>query len=153
MHNPFLPHIRFITTVREAFRMKYDETQKITALGVVIFSFLSLGICLLIVLAINVLTALLVLKTSLPEGALKVGSVLGSGIGVIASTAFMTAKGRVKGIVSAGIISTIIVLVKVIGNSIMNLGGFFTLAGFAGILIVIIFSLIGAVLGTTLKRG
>ncbi len=133
--------------------MKYEETKKITALGVVIFSFLSLLICLMIILAIDAVTAFLVLKTALPEGFLKIGSVLGNVLGVITSTAFLTAKGKVKGIVSAGIISALIVILKFIGNLMMNLGGYFTLPGFAGILIIIVFSLMGGVLGSTLKRG
>lgn len=133
--------------------MKYEETQKITALGVVIFSFLSLMLCAGIILTVDAITALLVLKTALPEGILKVGSVLGNGLGVIASTTFLTTKGRVKGIVSAGIVSGVLVAIKIVGNTLMKLGGYFTPMGFAGIMIVIVFSLIGGVLGTAIKRG
>ena len=47
--------------------MKYEEPQKITALGVVIFSFISLLLGLALIALVDVLSAFLVLKTSLPE--------------------------------------------------------------------------------------
>ncbi len=133
--------------------MKYEETQKITALGVVIFSFLSLLLCLIIIVAVDLMTAFLVLKTQLPEHILKVGSVLGSGFGLIISTTLLTAKGRVKGIVASAVMAAFVIAIKIIGNSIMNLGGYFTWMGFAGILFTIVFSFVGGVLGTVIKKG
>ncbi len=132
--------------------MKYEETQKITALGVVIFSFIALLLCLIIVAAVDSLTALLVLKTPLPEHILKVGSVLGSGFGLILSTALLTAKGRMKGIVASAIMAAFIVAIKIIGNTVMGMGGYFTWMGFAGILFTIVFSFVGGILGTVLKK-
>lgn len=132
--------------------MKYEESQKITALGVVIFSFLTLLICFALLGLVDALTALLVLKTALPESVLKIGSVLGSGIGMIISTAMLTAKGRVKGIIAAGIMAGAVVLIKILGNMLLDLGGYFTWNGFAGILFTVVFALIGGVLGSALKR-
>ncbi len=131
--------------------MKYEESQKITALGVVIFSFIALLGCLAVIAAVDGLTAILVLKTALPEGALKIGSVLGSGIGIILSTALLTAKGRMKGIVSAGIIAGCVLLLKILGNTLLNMGGYFTWNGFVGALFTVVFALIGGVLGAALK--
>ncbi len=132
--------------------MKFEETKKITALGVVIFSFIALLICLVLMMSVYGLTALLVLKTALPETALKIGGVLGSGIGIIASTAFLTKKGRVKGIVSAGIMSGCILLFKILGNAALDMGGYFNWYGFIGSLFTIVFAFIGAVVGSALKR-
>lgn len=132
--------------------MKYEETKKITALGVVIFSFIALLICFALIAIVDALTALLVLKTALPESFLKIGSVLGNGIGMIVATALLTMKGRMKGIISAGIMSGGVLLIKILGNSLMNMGGYFTWNGFVGALFVIVFALLGAVLGSSLKR-
>lgn len=132
--------------------MKYEESKKITALGVVIFSFIAILLCLVVISMVGGLTALLVLKTSLPESVLKIGNVFGSGIGIILSTALLTSKGRMKGIVSAGIIAGGIILIKIIGNGLLNLGGYFTWNGFVGILFAIVFALIGGVLGAAMKR-
>ncbi len=132
--------------------MKKDDMKKITALGVVIFSFIGIGICFAAIVLVDAITALLVLKTSLPESALKIGSVVGSGIGLIASTAFVTLKGRMRGIVATAIMAGIIIAVKILGNGMMNLGGYFNFTGLIGILFAVIFALIGGVLGTALKR-
>lgn len=132
--------------------MKYEESQKITALGVVIFSFLALIACFVLISLIDALAALLVLKTSLPESVLKIGSVLGSGIGIITSTAMLTAKGRIKGIIAAAIVAVSVILIKILGNILLSLGGYFTWNGFAGILFTVVFALIGGVLGSALKR-
>ncbi len=131
--------------------MKYDEPQKITALGVVIFSFLSLLICFGIIALIDILAAFLVLKTPLPESVLKIGNVLGCGAGIITSTAMLTVKGRMKGILSAGIIAACIIMIKIIGNNLMELNGYFNWNGFAGIIFTVVFALIGGVLGASLK--
>ncbi|PWM38603.1 MAG: hypothetical protein DBX52_06720 [Clostridiales bacterium] len=132
--------------------MKYEEPQKITALGVVIFSFISLLLGLALIALVDVLSAFLVLKTSLPESFLKVGSVLGCGIGLITATAFLTARGKVKGIVAAGILSACLIIIKILGNAALKLGGYFTWNGFIGILFVVVFCLIGGVLGSSLKK-
>ncbi len=132
--------------------MKKDDMKKITALGVVIFSFMGIGICFAVILFVDAIAAFLVLKTSLPESTLKIGSVVGSGIGLIASTAFVTLKGRIKGIIATAIMAGLMIVVKILGNSMMNLGGYFNFTGLVGILFVVIFALIGGVLGTALKR-
>ena len=131
--------------------MKYEMSQKITALGVVIFSFLSLLICFGIIALIDILAAFLVLKTPLPESVLKIGNVLGCGAGIITSTAMLTVKGRMKGILSAGIIAACIIMIKIIGNNLMELNGYFNWNGFAGIIFTVVFALIGGVLGASLK--
>ncbi|MBQ7936259.1 MAG: hypothetical protein IJ333_07955, partial [Clostridia bacterium] len=113
--------------------MKYEESQKITALGVVIFSFFAMLLALAIAAAFGGLSALLVLKTNLPESFLKVGSVLGSGLGLVVATAFLTAAGKVKGIIAAAIMAVAMILIKVLGNALMDMGGFFTPNGLVGI--------------------
>ncbi len=133
--------------------MKYEELRKITAHGVVIFSFFALLLYVIIVAVVDGITALLVLKTALPESVLKIGGVLGSGIAMIVSTALLTALGRVKGILAAGIMSVTVIAVKICGNMLLELGGYFTWNGFAGILFTVVFALIGAVVGTASKRG
>ena len=132
--------------------MKYEETKKITALGVVIFSFIGIFMCLAIVVVLDMIAALLVAKTALPEGFLKIVGVLASGAGLIVSTVFITVKGKVKGIVSAGIISAGIILIKVIGNALLDMQGYFNLSGLIGMVLVIVFSLVGGILGSMLKR-
>ncbi len=131
--------------------MKKDDMKKITALGVVIFSFIGIVICFAAIAVVDAITAMLVLKTSLPESVLKIGSVIGSGIGLIASTAFVTLKGRMKGIIATAIMAAVIIIVKIIGNGMMNLGGYLNFTGLIGILFAVIFALIGGVLGTALK--
>lgn len=132
--------------------MKYENTQKITALGVVIFSFAAILGALVIAALFGCLSALLVLKTSIPESFIKIGNVLGGGIGMIAASAFLTAAGKVKGILSAGIIATAMILIKVIGNTAMGLGGYFGLSGWIGILFVLLFSVSGGIIGTMMKK-
>ena len=131
--------------------MKYEESQKITALGVVIFSFISVVIALLIQLVFDVFTALLVLKTSVPESMINLGSVIGTGVGLIVSTAFLTAYGRIKGIFAAIILSVVTIFIKILGNVMMGYGGYFNLKGLIGIVFVLAFSLIGAAAGAKLK--
>ncbi len=133
--------------------MKYEELRKITAPGVVIFSFLALLLYLILVAIVDAVTALLVLKTAIPEAALKIGGVLGSGIGMITATATLTAVGRMKGIVASCIMAATVVIVKICGNMLLDMGGYFTWNGFAGIIFAIVFALIGGVLGSAAKRG
>lgn len=132
--------------------MKQNDTKKITALGVVIFSFFGIVICMAILLLFDFIFALLVAKTTIPEGFLKVANVVASAIALIASTAFITAKGRVKGIVSAGVISAGIILIKIIGNAAMDMGGYLDLNGLVGAVLTVIFSIVGGVLGSMLKQ-
>jgi hypothetical protein len=131
--------------------MKYEETKKITALGVVIFSFAAILLCMIIIVAIDCIAALLVLKTSMPEGFLKIASVIAGGCGVITATAFLTAKGRVKGIISAGIMAASLVLIKVLGSSLLNFGNYLTFSGVIGIAFTIVFAFVGGVVGSALK--
>ncbi|MBQ7096164.1 MAG: hypothetical protein IJN80_06945 [Clostridia bacterium] len=132
--------------------MKYEDSQKITALGVVIFSFIALLIGTASILAIASLTALLVQHTNLPESLLKIGSVIGGGVGLLISSAFMTVKTKIKGIFSALIVAVVAVAIKLIGNHTMDLGGYFTVNGLIGILFTIIFSLAGGVVGASIKK-
>ena len=132
--------------------MKYDEPQKITALGVVIFSFFSLVIVLIIAAVFGGLSSLLVLKTNLPESFLKVGSVLGGGLGTIVAAAFLTAAGKVKGIVSAAFITAAEIVLKMVGNTAMDMGGYFSLNGLIGIVFIMLFSLAGGILGTMIRK-
>lgn len=132
--------------------MKYEDSQKITALGVVIFSFFAMLLALAIAAAFGGLSALLVLKTNLPESFLKVGSVLGSGLGLVVATAFLTAAGKVKGIVATGIMTVMMILIKVLGNILMNMGGFFALNGLIGMVFVVIFTFVGGIIGTAIKN-
>ena len=132
--------------------MKYENTQKITTLGVVIFSFAAIIMAMLIAVLFGGLSALLVLKTSLPESFLKVGSVVGGGLGLLCASAFLTAAGKVKGILASGIIALLTILIKVIGNSLMNLGGYFSVNGLIGILFIIVFSFAGGVIGSMIKK-
>lgn len=133
--------------------MKYEDPQKITALGVVVFSFISLAMGLVLILLVNLLADLLVLKTNLPESFLTVGNVVGCGVGLITATAFLAARGRVKGIVASGILAGCFILLKVLGNMVMHLGGYGNLRGLAGIMFVIVFCLVGGVVGSMLKKG
>lgn len=131
--------------------MKYEETKKITALGVVIFSFAAILLCMIIIVAIDCLAALLVLKTSIPESFLKISSVIATGCGIVTATTILTAKGRLKGIVSAGIMAMSLVLIKVFGNALLNLGNYLTLSGVIGIACTIVFAFVGGVVGSALK--
>ncbi len=132
--------------------MNKDSTKKITALGVVIFSFISILIYTLIVFGIDSLTVLLVLKTKLSEDFLKIGSVIASGVGLITSTAFLTVQTKLKGIYAAAIMFGTVFIIKIIGNGLMKFGGYFTLNGFIGILFLIVFALAGGILGSLFKK-
>ncbi len=132
--------------------MKYDDSQKITALGVVIFSFIAILLGAASMLLIAALTSLLVQHTNLPESVLKIGSVIGGGVGLLISSAFMTVKTKIKGIFSALIVAIVAVAVKVIGNHSLDLGGYLTLNGLIGILFTIIFSLAGGMVGASIKK-
>ncbi len=132
--------------------MKNIDSKKITALGVVIFSFIGIMMCLAIIMVLDMIVALLVAKTALPESFLRIGSVLASGIGLVVATAFVTIKGRVKGIVSAGTVAAGIILIKILGNSLLNMNGYLNLNGLVGILLVVVFSFVGGILGSMLKR-
>ncbi len=132
--------------------MKNDNSKKITALGVVIFSFLAIAIMIAVTAIFGALSAILVLKTELPESVLKIGNVLGAGLGAIASAAFLTAAGKVKGIVATAIIFFAEVMIKCLGNIWMGLGGYFTMNGLIGILFVLLFSFVGGVIGGMVKK-
>ena len=132
--------------------MKNTDTKKITTLGVVIFSFISIAMCMMIVMVLDTIIALLVAKTPVPEGFLKIGNVISTGASLIISAMFLTVKGRMKGIVSAGVLSAGIIVIKVIGNSLMGMGGYLNLNGLVGTILVIVFSLVGGILGSMLKR-
>ncbi len=132
--------------------MNKESTKKITALGVVIFSFVSILIYTLIVFGMDSLTVLLVLKTKLSEDFLKIGSVIASGIGLITSTAFLTVQTKLKGIYASATMFGTVFLIKIIGNGLMKFGGYFTLSGFIGILFLIVFALVGGILGSLFKK-
>lgn len=132
--------------------MNKESTKKITALGVVIFSFFCILIYVLIVFCIDSLAVLLVLKTQLSENFLKIGSVVASGVGLIISTGLMTVQTKLKGIYSAAIMFGMVFFIKIIGNALFNFGGYFTFDGFIGILFLIVFALAGGILGSLLKK-
>ena len=132
--------------------MKYEEPQKITALGVVIFSFIAIISAILIAAAFGMLSSFLVLKTNLSENFLKAGSVIGGSLGFVFASAFLTKAGKIKGIISAIIIAVSMILIKIAGNAVMNLGGYFSLNGMIGMLFILIFSFVGSVLGTAIKK-
>ena len=132
--------------------MKYEEPQKITALGVVIFSFIAIISAILIAAAFGMLSSFLVLKTNLSENFLKAGSVIGGSLGLVFASAFLTKAGKIKGIISAIIIAVSMILIKIAGNAVMNLGGYFSLNGMIGMLFILIFSFVGSVLGTAIKK-
>ena len=132
--------------------MNKEFTKKITALGVVIFSFFAISIYLLITLGIDSLAVLLVLKTKLSDDFLKIGSVIASGVGMITATSLLTVQTKLKGIYAAAIMLGMAFIVKIIGNVSMNLGGYFTLNGFIDILFLIVFALAGGILGSLFKK-
>lgn len=132
--------------------MKYEESKKITALGVVIFSFIALLLCFALLAAFDAITALIVLKTSAPESLLKVGNVLGSGVGLIVSTAFLTIKAKMKGILSAGIMGGAVIVIKILGNLALEMGGYFTWSGVIGIVFTLVFVLVGGALGGVMRK-
>ncbi len=132
--------------------MKYEESKKITALGVVIFSFIALLLCFALLAAFDAITALIVLKTSAPESLLKVGNVLGSGVGLIVSTAFLTIKAKMKGILSAGIMGGAVIVIKILGNLALEMGGYFTWNGVIGIVFTLVFVLVGGALGGVMRK-
>ena len=132
--------------------MKNNSIKKITALGVVIFSFIALLIYFAILMGVDALSVALVLKTALPESFIKVGSVVGSGVGLIISTSFLVKKTELKGIIAAAIMAAVILLIKIIGNASMNLGGYFSLSGLIGFGFVLLFALVGGVVGGALKK-
>lgn len=132
--------------------MKNETTKKITALGVVIFSFVSILIYVAIALCIDCLTVLLVWKTELAENFLKIGSVLSSGIGLVVSTIFLTLQTKWKGIYAAGIMFALVIIIKLIGNASMNLGGYFSINGIIGMLFTLVFAFVGGIMGSMLKK-
>lgn len=132
--------------------MKKEDAKKITTLGVVIFSFTAIALCFVIVLVIDMITALLVAKTAMPESVLLVGSVIGNGLGTVIATVFLTLMSRLKGIVSAAIVGVAVIMVKVIGNLVLGMGGYLTWQGAIGILFVAVFSLVGGAVGAALKK-
>ncbi len=132
--------------------MKKEDHKKITALGVVIFSFIAVLICVGVVIAVDIITALLVLKTPISESILMLGSVVGSSLGTVFSSLFLTVKGKVKGIVAAAIIAASVIAVKAVGNAVMGMGGYFSWTGLIGILFVIVFALVGGAVGASLKK-
>lgn len=132
--------------------MKNIELRKITAPGVVIFSFAALVLNLMIAGLIYAVTAYVVLETAIPESILKVGSILGGGVGLVVSTALLTALARIKGIVSSAIMSASVICIKIIGNMVLELGGYLSLNGLVGILFAVVFSFVGAMVGTAFKR-
>ncbi|MBQ4052255.1 MAG: hypothetical protein IJD09_01215 [Clostridia bacterium] len=132
--------------------MKKNDAKKITTLGVVIFSFLAVLITVALVALFGAISALLVLKTDLPESVMRIGCVMGSGIGVVLGTAIMTAIGRVRGIISSGIVFSLLVLLKTVGKPLLGLGGFFTLNGFLGIVFLAVFALAGGVVGGIARK-
>lgn len=132
--------------------MNKESTKKITALGVVIFSFICILVYVTIVLSIDSLAVLLVLKTNLSEDFLKIGSVIASGIALIVSTVLLTVQTKLKGIYASAMMFGAVFMIKVIGNGIMKFGGYFTLNGFIGIIFLIVFALAGGILGSLLKN-
>lgn len=132
--------------------MKKEDAKKITTLGVVIFSFAAIALCFVTVLIVDMITALLVLKTSVPESALLIGSVIGNGLGIVLATIFLTLTSRLKGIVSAALIGTSVVAVKVVGNIILGMGGYLSWRGMIGVLFIAVFSLTGGAVGAALKK-
>jgi hypothetical protein len=136
----------------EGDRMKKEDAKKITTLGVVIFSFAAIALCFVIVLVIDMITALLVAKTAMPESVLLVGSVIGNGLGTVIATVFLTLMSRLKGIFSAAIVGVAVIMVKVIGNVVLGMGGYLTWQGAIGILFVAVFSLVGGAVGAALKK-
>lgn len=132
--------------------MKKEDAKKITTLGVVIFSFAAIALCFVIVLVIDMITALLVAKTAMPESVLLVGSVIGNGLGTVIATVFLTLMSRLKGIFSAAIVGVAVIMVKVIGNLVLGMGGYLTWQGAIGILFVAVFSLVGGAVGAALKK-
>lgn len=132
--------------------MNKESTKKITALGVVIFSFICILVYITIVLSIDCLAVLLVLKTNLSEDFLKIGSVIASGIALIVSTGLLTVQTKLKGIYASTIMFGAVFMIKVIGNGILKFGGYFTFNGFIGIIFLIVFALAGGILGSLLKN-
>ena len=96
------------------------------------------ALCMITAL-IYAITAYIVLKTSIPESFLKVGGIIGGGMGLVVSTALLTAFARIKGILSAAIMSSLIIAIKIIGNMLLGFGGYLSLNGLIGILFVIVF--------------
>lgn len=132
--------------------MNRETTKKITALGVVIFSFACFLMYSLIILAIDSLAILLVLNTNLSESILKIVGVISAGIALITATGVLTAWSKLKGIYAAGIMFGLVFMTKLIGNAIIGLGGYFTIGGLLGTIFLIIFALVGGVLGSLLKK-
>ena len=117
-----------------------------------IFSFIALLLCFALLAAFDAITALIVLKTSAPESLLKVGNVLGSGVGLIVSTAFLTIKAKMKGILSAGIMGGAVIVIKILGNLALEMGGYFTWSGVIGIVFTLVFVLVGGALGGVMRK-
>ncbi len=132
--------------------MKNESTKKITTLSVVIFSFASVLLYFLIWCILSVITDFLVLKTNLPESFLKIGSVVAGGAGMIISAAFLVSKISIKGIYGTAIMFALTIVIKVIGNMLLGLGGYFNLTGLIGMMFMLIFAMIGGTLGGMLKK-
>ncbi len=132
--------------------MNKESTKKITALGVVIFSFVCILVYITMVLGIDSIAVLLVLKTNLSEDFLKIASVIASGIGLIVSTGLLTVQTKLKGIYASAIMFATVFMMKVIGNGMMKFGGYFTINGLIGIIFLIVFALVGGIIGSMLKN-
>ena len=132
--------------------MKNMESKKITALGVVIFSFISILAGLLIVVLLGTITSVLIVKTNVPEGFMKIGNVIGSCLGVLVSSWLLTRLAQLRGIISALILSGAFIIIKSIGNEVMHLGGYFSLSGLVSIVFIILFACAGSILGSMGKR-
>ena len=132
--------------------MNKESTKKITALGVVIFSFVCILVYITMVLCIDSIAVLLVLKTNLSEDFLKIASVIASGIGLIVSTGLLTVQTKLKGIYASAIMFATVFMMKVIGNGMMKFGGYFTINGLIGIIFLIVFALVGGIIGSMLKN-
>ena len=104
------------------------------------------------VLGIDSIAVLLVLKTNLSEDFLKIASVIASGIGLIVSTGLLTVQTKLKGIYASAIMFTTVFMMKVIGNGMMKFGGYFTFNGLIGIIFLIVFALVGGIIGSMLKN-
>lgn len=132
--------------------MKKDSFKKITTPRVVIFSFLSLFLFSIICIVMNLIISGIVLSTDVPESFLKIGTVATNGVGVIVSTAFLVNQSRIKGIYGSCIIFFVITLIKVTGNAFLKQGGYLTLNGLVGLCFLMIFSLVGGVIGGMIKK-
>lgn len=132
--------------------MKQENLRETTALGVVVFSLLSIALFVVITGLIYLIAALFVLKTEVPESFLKIASVIGAGIGIIASTSFLGAKAKLKGIVASGIVTGAIVIIKLVGCEMVGQGRGLGLWNLVGVLFVGMFSLVGGMVSSVFKN-